>query len=247
MPSKFKYLITIENFINKQAKEINFFYKNLISALIILLGILVYIFAGHLLKYTYNVLSQFYFYYFILQAIIMVNRVMNYLIIHTEKYFPFPVNKRDILFFNIISIMWDRNLILSILVFQLAITIHLGCDVMVKFILNIITFISTLLYYLSIAAIIIFLPLHVKENIKIYIGHLLLLIYIEGITRFSHANYLWDIYPFSGWIGSTVLAAHHDNYILVCAYFLGIVTLILLVTIVSIRFMYPRGKYVYQS
>jgi hypothetical protein len=244
MPGKLKHIVMLEKIINRRVKEINCIYTNLITVLVILLGILVYIFSEYFFNYRYNIISHFYFYYFTFQTLIIANRGMNYLLVHTEKYFPFPVKKKDVFFLNIISIIWDRNVILSILLFQIAITYNLNADITVKVILITIALLTTLFYYIFIIAFITFLPSHIKENKKIYIVYLLFLIYVEGITRLSQANYLWDIYPFSGWIGSAAMAAYHGNFFIVSMYFLIIISFILLVSLLSIRFMYPRGKYV---
>jgi hypothetical protein len=245
MHGKLIHIIALEKTLNQRVKKLSCIYKNLITFILILLGILIYIFAEYFLKHTYNLLSQFYFYYFTLQAIMIVNRGMNYLIVQSDKYFPFPVKKREILFLNVISIIRDRNIILSIIVIPLVVTISLESDIWVKLTLIIFSLFCTLLYYLSAITIITFLPRNVKENSKIYIGHLLILVYVEVITRISQANFLWDIYPFSGWVGSAVMAAYHENYFIVFVYLIGIIGLIVLTSFIAIRFMYPRGKYVY--
>jgi hypothetical protein len=244
MSRSFKDIIKLEKKISDRIIKTNYFYYNLITIFVFGLGLFAHIYSEFFFSYSYNIISHFFYFYFTLHTIMILSKGNNYQIIHIENYFPFPVRKKDIFFLNLFSIVWDRNVLVSIILLPIIFIYSFNCDNTIKIILIVFMLATLLCYYTIILAIITLMPAHIRQNKRIYIGYITSMIFLEIITRQSKAYFLWDIYPFSGWIGSAVMSAHHGSYAVTGAYFILVVFITFLGIYIGSYFMYPRRSYV---
>ena len=138
----------------------------------------------------------------------------------------------------------SKAVLVSVLLLPTIFIYSFNCDISVKMILIVLMFATLLCYYTIIITIITLIPTHIGKNKRIYLVYVISMIFIEIVTRQSKANFLWDIYPFSGWIGSAVMSAYHGSYMVTGAYFILVVFLIFLCIYMCTNFMFPRGSYV---
>lgn len=237
-------IIRLQKKISNRIIKTNYFYYNLITFFIFGLGLFAHFYSELFFDYSYNILSHFFYFLFTLHTIMLVSRGIGYQIIRIENYFLFPVRKKDILLLNLSSIVWDRNVLVSILLLPTIFIYSFNCDINVKMILIVLMLITLLCYYMVIITIITLIPSHISKNKRIHIVYVISMIFMEIITRQSKANFLWDIYPFSGWIGTAVMSAYHGSYMVMGAYFILVVFLIFLCIFICTNFMFPRGSYV---
>jgi hypothetical protein len=237
-------VISLEKNVSHKIIKRNYFYYNVITVFIFGLGLFAYTYSELFFNYSYNILSHFFYFYFTLHTIMIMSNGISFQIIHVENYFPFPVRKKDIFFLKLYAILWDRNVILSPLLLTTIFIYSLNCDNSIKIILIVLMLATQLCYYIIIITTITLIPVHISKNKKVYLVYVISMIFMEIITRQSKAYFLWDIYPFSGWIGSAVMSAFHGSYMVTGIYFILVFLLIILCIFLCTNFMYPRRSYV---
>jgi hypothetical protein len=178
---------------------------------------------------------------------IVGKRLKNEFFFSTRCYMIFPQKKINIFLYTLVFGIIDLNVILFI---GVSITMFLyvsnwGLLINVGFLLIFLLCECTYLIYMMIT---IELMTEKYGNSKnLFIVTFFTFMFLELFTRLAEKFYLFDLYPISGWIGSTVLNSLKGDFIEVLLYF-GITIIAALIGLFLLdKVTFPKKNNVFES
>jgi hypothetical protein len=163
----------------------------------------------------------------------------------TRSYTIFPQKSINIFLFTLVFGIIDLNVIIYIIVSvgMILFVANWSWLVNVTFLL---IFLSCEIIYLIILMFMIEFMIEKYGNSKnLFLLTFFPFLFLEQFTRFSEKYYLFDVYPISGWIGSTVYAAMKGNALQILFYF-GVVILTAIFGLLLLnKISFPRNNNVF--
>ncbi len=184
------------------------------------MGIIVYILKDSLISVSQNMLSYVLFFMFLLQTFLIVGkRTKIEFFFSTRCYTIFPQNKINIFLYTLFFGIIDLNVAIF-LVFSAVMILYVTSWSLLVNVTFLIIFMLCEFTYLIYMAITIDLMTEKYGNSKnLILVTFSLFFSIELLTRLAEKFYLFEMYPISGWIGSTVQAALRGDGIQAIFYF----------------------------
>lgn len=209
-----------------------------------LFGVALYFFKDVLISGNKPWLSHIIFFVFLFQSMLIVSkRLKNEDFFSPITFTIFPQNKLKIYVYSLLFGIIDLNVILMLSVSIGVILLTTSWSYFVKAVFLLIFILCEISYLIIIMIIIEFMTVKYRNSKNLVIMTFLLFMLLEQFTRIAEKNYLFDYYPISGWIGSTVLAAMSGDFIQVGIYF-GITILTALIGLFLLKKVYfPKKNY----
>jgi hypothetical protein len=212
------------------------------------MGFFIYYMRDDLVSISHSWLSHVLFFIFLFQTMMIVGkRLKNEFYFSTRSYIIFPQNKIRVFLYTLFFGIIDLNVILFI---GVSITMFLyvsswGLLINVCFLLIFLLCECTYLIYMMIT---IELMTEKYGNSKnLFIVTFFTFMFLELFTRLAEKFYLLDLYPISGWIGSTVLNSLKGDFIEVLLYF-GITIIAALIGLFLLdKVTFPKKNNVFES
>ncbi len=212
------------------------------------MGFFIYYMRDDLVSISHSWLSHVLFFMFLFQTMMIVGkRLKNEFFFSTRCYMIFPQKKINIFLYTLVFVIIDLNVILFI---GVSITMFLYVSnwsllVNVSFLLIFLLCECTYLIYMMIT---IELMTEKYGNSKnLFIVTFFTFMFLELFTRLAEKFYLFDLYPISGWIGSTVLNSLKGDFIEVLLYF-GITIIAALIGLFLLdKVTFPKKNNVFES
>lgn len=184
------------------------------------LGLIIYYLKDDLLTYSETWFSVVLYYIFLFQSLLIVSkRLKNEHFFSSKCYRIFPQNNRNIYLYTLIFGIIDYNVILMLLVSigMILIVTNMNLLLIAGFLF---LFILCEITYLIYMMILIEIMTEKYGNSKnLFIVTFLLFMLLQQFSTLSEKYYLFDYFPISGWIGSTIYAALKGDNLQVLFYF----------------------------
>lgn len=183
-------------------------------------GLIVYLLKDGLISISHNMISHILFFIFLLQsALIVGKRLKNEFYFSSRCYTIFPQNKKDIFIYTLIFGIIDLNVIFALIVTVAMILIVTNWSLLVYIVFLLIFVMCEITYLIYMAVTIEIMTEKYGNSKNLFMITFALFMFLELFTRLAEKFYLFDLYPISGWIGSTVLAALGGDIIKVFFYY----------------------------
>jgi hypothetical protein len=209
-----------------------------------LFGITLYYFKDDLVSGSVPWLSHIIFFIFLFQTMLIVTkRLKNEDFFSPKSYMIFPLKKITIYLYSLIFGIIDLNVILLLSVSLGILIFTTDWSLLVKLVFFTIFILSEITYLIIMMIIIEIMTNKYGNSKNLMITTFLLFMLLEQFTRFAEKFYLFDFYPISGWIGSTVLASIRGDFIPVLFYMgLNIVVALIGVFVLD-KIFFPKKNY----
>jgi hypothetical protein len=169
------------------------------------MGVIVYVLKDYLINTSENMLSYVLFIMFLFQtALIVGKRFKNEFFFSSRSYTIFPHKKVQIFLYTLIFGIIDINVILMLLVTLLMIVFVAKWSLLVIMVFFIIFVLCEITYLLYMMVTIDIMTEKYGNSKNLFFMTFSLFFFIELFTRLAERFYIFNFYPISGWIGSTV-------------------------------------------
>ena len=193
-----------------------------------------------------STLSYVLFYMFMFQTILIFGkRIKNEFFFSSRCYTIFPYKKEEIFFYTLIFGIIDLNVILYIMVTLGMIIYATNWSFIIYLVFILIFLVSEMAYLIYMMGIIEFIIEKYGTSKNLFLFTFFPFMFLELYTRLAENFYLFDYYPISGWIGSTIQSAQKGDINQVLFYF-GVVILSVIIGLFLLnRISYPRKNNVF--
>lgn len=211
-------------------------------------GLIVYLLKDGLISISHNMISHLLFFIFLLQsALIVGKRLKNEFYFSSRCYTIFPQNKKDIFIYTLIFGIIDLNVIFALIITVAMILIITNWSLLVYIVFLLIFVICEITYLIYMAVTIEIMTEKYGNSKNLFMITFALFMFLELFTRLAEKFYLFDLYPISGWIGSTVLNSLKGDFIEVLLYF-GITIIAALIGLFLLdKVTFPKKNNVFES
>jgi hypothetical protein len=169
------------------------------------MGVVVYVLKDYLINPLDYMLSYVLFIMFLLQtALIVGKRFKNEFFFSPRSYTIFPQKNTHIFLYRLFFDIIDINVILMLVVTLLTIVYVTQWSFLVIMVFSAIFVLCEITYLLYLMATIDIMTQKYGNSKNVFLITFSLFFCIELFTRFGNKFYLFNFYPISGWIGSTV-------------------------------------------
>lgn len=212
------------------------------------MGFFIYYMKDDLVSISHSWLSHVLFFIFLFQTMMIVGkRLKNDFFFSTKCYTIFPQKKIHIFLYTLVFGIIDLNVVLLIIVSTVMIlyVTTWGLLVNVSFLLIFGLCEITYLIYMTVTIEIMTEKYGNSKNLLMITFFTFM--FLELFTRLAEKFYLFDLYPISGWIGSTVLNSLKGDFIEVLLYF-GITIIAALIGLFLLdKVTFPKKNNVFES
>ena len=210
------------------------------------LGFFIYYLKEGLLTSSETWFSVVLFFIFLFQSLLIVSkRLKNEHFFSSQCYSIFPQNKRNIYLYTLIFGIIDYNVILMLLlsIGMILIVTNMSLLLIAGFLFLFLLCEITYLIYMMVM--IEFMTEKFGNSKYLFIATTLLFMLLLQFTSLAEKFYLFNYYPISGWIGSTINAAQKGDVFIVLFYF-GIMILAAIIGVYLLnKITYPRKNNVF--
>jgi hypothetical protein len=210
------------------------------------MGFFIYFMKDDLVSISTSWLSHIIFFIFLLQTLMIVGkRLNNEFFFSTKNYTIFPQKGINIFLFSLFFGIIDLNIIIYFVVSVGMILFVVNWVWLVKITFVIIFLLCEITYLIFMMFIIEFMIAKYGNSKYLFMLTFFPFLFLEQFTRFSEKFYLFDIYPISGWIGSTALSAINGDLNQVFLYFGSTIILACIGMYLLKKISFPRKNNVF--
>jgi len=178
-----------------------------------LFGIGLYYVKDDLVSESQPWLSHFLFFIFLFQSMLIVSkRLKNEDFFSPKSYTIFPQKKIQVYLYSLLFGIIDLNVVLMLTISIGILLFATSWSLEVKIIFFIVFLLVEITYLIIMMITIEIMTVKHGNSKNLVLVTFLIFIIIEQFTRLSEKFYLFDYYPISGWIGSTVLATLRGDF-----------------------------------
>jgi hypothetical protein len=150
---------------------------------------------------------------------IVGKRLKNEFFFSTRCYTIFPQKKINIFLYSLVFGIIDLNVILMLVVFLVMMFYVTDWGLMTNGSFLLILLLCEITYLIYMMVTIEFMTEKYGNSKNLFMVTFFPFMFLELFTRLGEKFYLFDLYPISGWIGSTVLATLKGDFAKVLLYF----------------------------
>jgi len=211
------------------------------------MGVVVYVLKDYLISPLEYMLSYVLFIMFLLQtALIVSKRFKNEFFFSPRSFTLFPQKNIQIVLYTLLFDIIDINVILMLGVTFLTIVYVTQWSFQVIMVFTAVFVICEIAYLLYLMITIDILTRKYGNSKNLFIVTFSLFFFIELFTRLGEKFYLFNFYPISGWIGSTVWYTLNGDLYKVLLIFGGIILVTISGLYILNRISFPRKDNVYK-
>ncbi len=204
-------------------------------------GFFIYLMKEGIVSNSQSMLSHVLFFIFLFQTwMIIGKRLKNEFFFSTRCYTIFPQNKINIFLYTLVFGIIDLNVVLMLVVFSMMTLYVTNWSLLVSVSFLVIFVLCEITYLIYMMVTIDIMTEKYGNSKNLILVTFSLFFSIELLTRLAEKFYLFDMYPISGWIGSTIQAILRGDGIQVIFYFsITIITAIIGLFLLN-KIYYPR-------
>jgi len=210
------------------------------------IGFFIYYMKGGLVSTSNPWISNILFYIFLFQTLLIIGkRLKNEYFFSTRSYTIFPQKRIRIIFYTLVFGIIDLNVFLYFIVSlgMILFVANWSCQLNVTFLLIFALCEITYLIYMMVT--IEFMTEKYGNSKNLFLVTFLLFMLIGQFTLLAKEFYLFDFYPISGWIGSTVLAVLRGDPVQVLFYFGVVIVTAIIGLLLLNKTSFPRKNNVF--
>ena len=203
--------------------------------------VVVYVLKDYLISPTEYMLSYILFIMFLLQtALIVSKRFKNEFFFTPRSYTLFPLKNIQIVLYTLLFDIIDINVILMLMVTFLTIVYVTQWNFQVIMIFTAVFILCEITYLLFLMITIDIMTRKYGNSKNVFIVTFSLFFFIELFTRLGEKFYLFNFYPISGWIGSTIQCTLKGDLYQVLVNFGGIILATIIGLYILNQISFPR-------
>jgi len=212
------------------------------------MGFFIYYMKDDLVSISHSWLSHVLFFMFLFQTMMIVGkRLKNEFFFSTRCYMIFPQKKINIFLYTLVFGIIDLNVVLMFAVSSAMILIVTNWSLQLTVFFLSIFMLCEITYLIYMMVTIDIMTEKYGDSKNLFMIIFFPFMFLELFTRLAEKFYLFDLYPISGWIGSTVLNSLKGDFIEVLLYF-GITIIAALIGLFLLdKVTFPKKNNVFKS
>jgi hypothetical protein len=212
------------------------------------MGFFIYLMKDGLVSISQSWLSHVLFFIFLFQTMMIVGkRLKNEFFFSTRCYTIFPQKKINIFLYTLVFGIIDLNVVLLIIVSTVMILYVTTWGLLVNVSFLLIFGLCEITYLIYMTVTIEIMTEKYGNSKNLFMITFFTFMFLELFTRLAEKFYLFDLYPISGWIGSTVLNSLKGDFIEVLLYFSITIIAALIGLFLLYKVTFPKKNNVFES